>query len=141
MSLTFGLCSKAAGTRVSASPAVSIKMTESLCFPIKVLCVMYRAKHVGQAVIGFCHTLSVAGVLTSLDIWLSVIASSCTLHLFFLDLPILEVRKQRGLNTQQSDSSISHLVLFTSRQRSSNINTCISSGNNSSSVLQIGLFM
>lgn len=78
MSLTFGLCSKAAGTRVSASPAVSIKMTESLCFPIKVLCVMYRAKHVGQAVIGFCNTLSVAGVLTSLHIWLAVIASSCT---------------------------------------------------------------
>lgn len=56
---------------------------------------MYRAKHVGQAVIGFCHTLSVAGVLTSLHIWLAVIASSCTLHLFFLDLPILEVKESR----------------------------------------------
>lgn len=56
---------------------------------------MYRSKHVSQAVIGFCHTLSVAGLLTSLHIWLAVIASSCTLHLFFLDLPILEVKESR----------------------------------------------
>lgn len=42
-----------------------------------------------------CHTLIVAELLTSLHIWLAVIASSCTLHLFFLDLQILEVKESR----------------------------------------------